>query len=185
MTVGTQPITAEEFERLALLPENADRRLELVGGDIVEVVSNNYSSMVAARILVKLGIFLESADIAGYLTGADGGYRVGDERYIPDVAFVSRSRQPAPSREAYNAIAPDLAVEVLSPSDQQDILRLKLVNYLAAGTTVWVVNPDNQTVEVYTPGQRAYRLGPADTLTGGDLLPGFALPVKDIFPQEE
>ncbi len=184
MTVGTQPITAEEFERLALLPENADRRLELIGGDIVEVVSNNYSSMVAARINGFLFVYLQQNPI-GYLTGADGGYCVGDERYIPDVAFVSKSRQPAPSRDAYNAIAPDLAVEVLSPSDQQDILRLKIVNYLAAGTTVWVVNPDNQTVEVYTPGQRAYRLGPADTLTGGDLLPGFALPVKDIFPQEE
>jgi Uma2 family endonuclease len=183
MTVGTQPITAEEFERLALLPENADRRLELIGGDIVEVVSNNYSSMVAARILIRLGNFLENAHVAGYVTGADGGYRVGDERYIPDVAFVSKSRQPAPSRDAYNAIAPDLAVEVLSPSDQQDILRLKIANYLAAGTTVWLVNPDNKTVEVYTPGQRAYRLGPADTLTGGDLLPGFALPVKDIFPE--
>ncbi|MEJ5197516.1 MAG: SdrD B-like domain-containing protein, partial [Anaerolineae bacterium] len=53
--------------------------------------------------------------VATTVTGADGGYRVGDERYIPDVAFVSQSRQPAPSRDAYNAIAPDLAVEVLSP----------------------------------------------------------------------
>ncbi len=185
MTVGTQPITAEEFERLALLPENADRRLELIGGDIVEVVSNNYSSIVASRISFFIQLYLMQHGVAGYVTGADGGYCVGDERYIPDVAFVSKSRQPAPSRDAYNAIAPDLAVEVLSPSDQQDVLRLKIVNYLAAGTTVWVVNPDNQTVEVYTPGQRAYRLGSADTLTGGDLLPGFALPVKDIFPQEE
>ncbi len=183
MAVTTQPMTAEQFERLALQPENAERRLEFVGGEIVEVVSNNYSSMVAARILIKLGTFLENAHLEGYVTGADGGYCVGDERYIPDVAFVSKSRQPAPSRDAYNAIAPDLAVEVLSPSDQPDVLRLKLANYLAAGTVVWVVNPDNNTVEVYTPGQRAYRLGPADTLTGSDLLPGFALPVKDVFPE--
>ena len=182
MAVTTQPITVEEFERLAVEPENADRRLEFVGGEISEVVSNSYSSRVAARILVKLGIFLEGANIPGYLTGADGGYQVGDERYIPDVAFVSKARQPEPSHETYNPLPPDLAVEVLSPSDQPDVMRLKLANYLAAGTVVWVVNPETKTVEVYTPAKRAYRLGADGTLDGGEVLPGLALPVKDLFP---
>ena len=182
MAVTTQPITVEEFERLAVEPENADRRLEFVGGEISEVVSNSYSSRVAARILVKLGVFLEGANIPGYLTGADGGYQIGDERYIPDVAFVSKARQPEPSHETYNPLAPDLAVEVLSPSDQPDVMRLKLANCLAAGVTVWVVRPEAKTVEVYTPGKRAYRLGADGTLDGGEVLPGLALPVKDIFP---
>ncbi|MCZ7541299.1 MAG: Uma2 family endonuclease [Anaerolineae bacterium] len=182
MAVTTQPITVEEFERLAAQPENADRRLEFVGGESSEVVSNSYSSLVAARILIKLGAFLEGANVAGYLTGADGGYQVGDERYIPDVAFVAKARQPEPSRETYNPLAPDLAVEVLSPSDQPDVMRLKLANYLAAGTVVWVVSPETRTVEVYTPGKRAYRLSADGTLDGGDVLPGLALPVKDLFP---
>ena len=181
MTVTTQPITVEEFERLAIHPENADRRLEFVGGEIVEVVSNSYSSLVAARISGFLFVYLLRNPI-GYLTGADGGYQIGDERYIPDVAFVSRARQPEPSRETYNPLAPDLAVEVLSPSDQPDVMRLKLANYLAAGVVVWVVNPESKAVEVYTPGKRAYRLGADGTLDGGDVLPGLALPVKDLFP---
>jgi len=182
MAVTTQPITVEEFERLALQPENTDRRLEFVGGEINEVVSNSYSSLVAARILIRLGAFLEGANAVGYLTGADGGYQVGEERYIPDVAFVSKARQPQPSHETYNPLAPDLAVEVLSPSDQHDVMRLKLANYLAAGTVVWVVNPEAKTVEVYTPGKRAYRLGADGALDGGEVLPGLSLPVKDLFP---
>ena len=182
MAVTTQPITVEEFERLAVEPENADRRLEFVGGEISEVVSNSYSSRVAARILVKLGIFLEGANIPGYLTGADGGYQVGDERYIPDVAFVSKARQPEPSHETYNPLAPDLAVEVISPSDDLNVLRVKVGNYLAAGTMVWVVRPEAKAVEVYVPGQPVRRVSADGTLDGGEVLPGLALPVKDIFP---
>jgi len=121
-------------------------------------------------------------NLEGYITGADGGYQIGDERYLPDVAFVSKARQPEPSHETYNPLPPDLAVEVLSPSDQPDVMRLKLANYLAAGTVVWVVNPETRTVEVYTPDKRAYRLGADGTLDGGEVLPGLALPVKDLFP---
>ena len=182
MAVTTQPITVEEFERLAAQPQNADRRLEFVGGESVEVVSNNYSSVVAARVLFKLGVFLEGANVAGYLTGADGGYQIGDERYIPDAAFVSKARQPEPSRETYNPLAPDLAVEVISPSDDLNVLRVKVGNYLAAGTVVWVVRPEAKAVEVYAPGQPVRRLGADGTLDGGDVLPGLALPVKDLFP---
>jgi Uma2 family endonuclease len=183
MAVTTQPITVAEFERLAAQPQNADRRLEFVGGEISEVVSNSYSSLVANKISFFIQLHLMQKGLAGYVTGADGGYQIGDERYLPDVAFISKARQPQPSHETYNPLAPDLAVEVLSPSDQPDVMRLKLANYLAAGVVVWVVNPEARTVEVYTPGKRAYRLGVDDTLDGGDVLPGLALPVKDFFPE--
>ncbi len=181
MAVTTQPITVEEFERLALQPENADRRLEFVGGEISEVVSNSYSSLVAARINGFLFVYLLHNPI-GYLTGADGGYQIGDERYIPDVAFVAKARQPEPSHETYNPLAPDLAVEVISPSDDLNALRVKVVNYLAAGTMVWVVRPEAKSVEVYAPGQPVRRVSADGTLDGGEVLPGLALPVKDIFP---
>ncbi|MCZ7541298.1 MAG: Uma2 family endonuclease [Anaerolineae bacterium] len=145
-------------------------------------MSNSYSSLVAARILIKLGAFLEGANVAGYLTGADGGYQVGDERYIPDVAFVVKARQPEPSHETYNPLAPDLAVEVISPSDDLNVLRVKVGNYLAAGTTVWVVRPEAKAVEVYAPGQPVRRVSADGALDGGDVLPGLSLPVKDLFP---
>ncbi|MGQ9889985.1 MAG: Uma2 family endonuclease [Aggregatilineales bacterium] len=85
------------------------------------------------------------------MTGADGGYVVGGERYIPDVAFISFTRQPEPSHAAYNPQPPDLAVEVLSPPDKAAVLRIKIVNYLRAGTAVWLVDPAQKTVEIYTP----------------------------------
>jgi Uma2 family endonuclease len=181
MAVGTAPGTVEDFDRLVSQPEHADARLEYVGGEIVEVGSNSYASEVAARILIKIGIYREANPI-GRVTGAEGGYQVGDERYIPDVAFVSQARQPEPSHEAYNPVAPDLAVEVLSPSDWADVVRLKVAGYLAAGTVVWIVDPAARPVEVYVPGRTGHRLGVDDTLAGGEVLPGFALAVQDVFP---
>ncbi len=177
-----QATTAAEFEAWALLPENAERRLELVAGEVVSVVSNNYASAVAARILIRLGAYVEAREL-GYITGADGGYRVGEDRYIPDVAYISKGRQPQPSQEAYNPQPPDLAVEVLSPTDDLHVLRRKVTNYLAVGVTVWLVLPEERAVEVYVPGQPVQQLGAKDTLRGGELLPDFDLPVEDIFPK--
>ncbi len=80
-------------DRTKLLLEDFDRLLEYVGGRVVEVVLNNLSSKIAGVILGELYSFLKGKAL-GYLTGADGGYRVGGERYIPDVAFISKARQP-------------------------------------------------------------------------------------------
>jgi Uma2 family endonuclease len=182
MVLETKILTVEEFDRIALLPENSDKLLEFIGGRIVEVVSNNYSSMLGARILMKLGIFVDSKNL-GYLTGADGGYWVNGERYIPDVAFISRAKQSKPSREAYNPNPPDLVVEVLSPSNTDDEMATKVVNYHLVGTLVWVVNPDKQYVVVYVPHQKPQTIGIDGVLDGGDMLPSFTLPVKDIFAE--
>lgn len=174
--------TAAEFERFASLPENVDRRLELVEGEIVEVVSSGYSSETAANLLAAIKLFAGGHKL-GRVTGADGGYVVSGERYIPDVAFISFARQPEPSHAAYNHQPPDLAVEVLSPSDDPAALRIKIVNYLRAGTTVWVVDPIKQMVECYVPNASPRTLTVDDTLDGGDVLPGFEIAVRDIFPE--
>jgi len=97
------------------------------------------------------------------------------------VAFVSAARQAEPSERAYSPIPPDLAIEVLSPSNTPREMRLKVANYLAAGTTVWIVDPDRQLVEVYAPGRAAKTVYLDETLDGGDVLPGFKLAVQDIF----
>ena len=178
--VQTRRTTLEDFLRFISLPENDDRRFEYIEGEIVEVVTNNYCSLVAARILIKVGTYVERENL-GYITGADGGYQVGDHRFLPDVGFISRQRQPEPCYEAFNPNPPDLAVEVLSPTDKPKKVRAKLSNYTAAGTVVWLIDPDEKEVEVYIPGQavKTYRLD--DTLDGGDVLPGFSLAVKEIF----
>ena len=180
MVFDTKPITAEQLDQIALLPENRDRLLEFINGEIVEVVSNNKSSRLGIRVGGRLEIYATTKGL-GYVTGADGGYIVGSERYIPDAAFVSKSRQAAPSEAAYNPLAPDLAVEVISPTDDRDDLRLKIANYLAAGTVVWVIDPDKQQIEVYKPGQPPVVLGLDEALDGGSILPGFRLSLKDIF----
>lgn len=176
---------AEAFDRFVQLPENADKSFEYIAGEICEVVSNNYSSEIAALILYFIQAHLRQHHLVGRVTGADGGYVVCGERYIPDVAFVSAQKQPRPSHDAYNPNPPDLAVEVLSPGNTDHKMRVKIVNYLHAGTTVWVVNPDDKCVECYVPNHPPQTLSIDDTLSGGDTLPGFQLATKDIFPSEE
>ncbi|MEO1291039.1 MAG: Uma2 family endonuclease, partial [Chloroflexota bacterium] len=112
---------------------------------------------------------------------ADGGYQVKDERYIPDVGFISKDRMSILEDSAYISKAPDLAVEVVSPTDSQRLLTVKIGNYLAAGTTVWVVYPDDEAIDIYTPNQSVKRLEKTDTLEGGVILPEFSLKLTKIF----
>jgi Uma2 family endonuclease len=180
--VQTRRLTVEEFERLAEQPENRDKRLEYIGGDVIEVVSNSYASLVAVRISARIQLFVEDRKL-GYVTGADGGFMVSNERYIPDVGFIGKQKQPEPPRVSWIPKPPDLVVEVLSPTDAPEVVRIKIVNYLHAGVTVWLVNPDRRQIEIYIPGEMAKSIGIEDTLDGGDVLPGFRLAVKDIFPE--
>lgn len=127
-------VTVTAFE--TFIAEQSDKDYELIGGEIVEVVSHSFSSYIAARLLIKIGMFVE-ANQSGYVTGADGGYIVGDERYLPDVGFISGKRLSQPPHETYISLAPDLAVEVKSPTDREMLMTIKVSNYLAAGTVVW------------------------------------------------
>jgi Uma2 family endonuclease len=170
-------LSAEEFEAWALLPENADRNFEFIGGEIVEVVANNKSSRITARFIIKIGAYLENNPI-GDLTTSDGGYIVSGERYIPDVGFTYNAKL---SDTPYNPNPPDLAVEVLLPTDLPHDLMVKVFHYTHAGTVVWVVYPEEQKIEIYEPGKSLKVLGMEDTLDGGDVLPGFSVAVKAIF----
>ena len=173
-------LSVEEFERIAALPENADKRLEYWDGEIIEVVSNNYASKVAARLLIEIGIINKHENL-GYITGADGGYMVSGHRYIPDVAFMSKLRQSEQPHVSWNPVAPDLAIEVVSPTDLPKDITDKVVSYLAAGTLVWVVYPDDEQVKVYQPGQPPQTIDVNGVLDGGKLLPGLTVALKDIF----
>lgn len=174
--------TAEEFEAFVAQTENADRLYEFVGGEIVEVPSNPYSSKIAMRIGRFIGAHVDGRDL-GHVTGEAGGYMVSGERYAPDVAFISKARQAELVHEGYNPLAPEFAVEVVSPNDAEKLLRIKVANYLAAGTLVWVVYPQSKEVEVYAPGQPVKIVGIDGTLDGGGALPEFKLAVRDIFPE--
>lgn len=185
MAVEIKRHTVEAFDEFINLPENADRLFEYIEGEIVEAPSNPYSSEIASNINFFIKLFLREQGVTGHVTGEAGGYIVSGERYAPDVAFISRERQPELAHEGYNPNPPELAVEVISPSDQDYRLRIKVTNYILAGTTVWVVNPQTKEVEVYIPGQPVRIVGIDGTLDGGDALPGFALAVKDVFPADD
>lgn len=184
MSITMQRYTVEEFEAFVDLLENEDKLFEFIGGEIIEVPSNPYSSFIGSIILTALMNFVMKFKL-GFVTGEAAGYKVGSERYAPDVAFISNIKQQKLARSGYNSNPPDLAVEVVSPTDRTAKLTIKISNYLAAGTVVWVVYPDTKEVQVHAPSQSVQVLTLGDKLTGGKVLPNFEMAVDDIFPDDE
>lgn len=187
MVAAITKMTVAEFDHWVELPENYNKLFEYIGGEIVEVPSNAAASQISSLFNGYLFVYLLKNPIA-HLTGEAGGYYVSGERYAPDVAILLKSRQPELDKRGYNRVAPDLVVEVDFPStyESQEELRVKIANYLAAGTTVWLARPEapqNRRLEVYAPAQSVRLLGMADILDGGMILPDFTLPVKDVFPE--
>jgi Uma2 family endonuclease len=172
--------TVEAFDRFAELPHNRDKKLEWLDGEIIEVPSNPYSSKLAIRIAAPLLLFVDARDL-GHVTGEQGGYIVAGARLAPDVAYISKIRQPELETQTYNPKPPNLAVEVMSPSDDPDVLDRKLKKYAEAGVLVWVFDPPNQRVRILAPGQPEQVIERDGTLDGGDVLPGFTLALKDVF----
>jgi Uma2 family endonuclease len=183
MVINQHPITIEQFDTFVEHPENANKLFEFVGGEIVEVPSNAYSSKIATRISGYIFAYLIANDI-GHLTGEHGGYKVEHERYAPDVAFISYITHSGElDKQGYHSTPPDLAVEVLSSDSNAEnaTLMVKIGNYLAVGTVVWVVRPDKETIEVYQPSKpvETYRKGTG--VSGSDILPDFELSIDDVF----
>ncbi len=121
----------------------------------------------------------------GYVTGADGGYYVGHERYIPDVGFISKVRQSEPSEDAYNPNPPDLVVVVISPTDDDKLIRLKVANYLANNVIIGLIDPEEEHVEVYKPYHAPDILSGEDILKDDELLPKFEVRLGDLFPKRK
>jgi Uma2 family endonuclease len=159
-------------------------RCELIRGKLHMMIPPGF---LHGRITMKLsGPILSHVEAHGLGTvvAAETGFllaRDPDTVRAPDIAFVRAARLPGPER-GYFPGAPDLAVEVLSPDDRPGYVRDKVAEWLEAGArAVWVVDPREQTVAVHEPGRAPSVLGEADTVRGGDVLPGFALAVRDIF----
>ncbi len=182
--------TAEAFWEIAQLPKNADKRLALLDGEIIEMPpSSQINTVIAGRIIYFFNAYVIPRDL-GYVTGADGGFTLTEHNARqPDVGFISKARHPVLEGVAF-PIAPDLAVEVISPSESSNDVLKKVQRYIEAGTRlVWAVYPIEQTVYVWKPashgdGLNVQTFGIDDTLNGGDVLPGFELKVRDIFPNQ-
>jgi len=165
--------------------ETQEGNYEYIAGEAIEVSSNHRASEIAGNILAFIKVFARTHKL-GRVTGADGGYRIAGERYMPDVAFISYAKQPNPSTEGYLSHPPDLAIEVISnPANTNELhqLRIKISNYLLEGVTVWVVNPDTELVEIHRNDHPVEVIGTGGILHGYDVLPNFELPVKNIFEE--
>lgn len=176
-------MTAED---LLKLPDDGSTLYELDRGRLVCMCpASLLSSVVAGRILAALTAFVARLRL-GVVAGADGGYRLvsgPDTLRAPDVSFVRRERLPGGRlRPGFFAGAPDLAVEVLSPSDRYADVTRKVGQYFAAGTRlVWVVDPAARTAVVFHPGVSPVTLDPDGALDGEDVVPGFRLPLVELW----
>ena len=182
------PGTATERDVLAI--EAAEGRLfELVDGTLVEKGMGYYEARVAHVLAYFVEDFLGEHDL-GIVAGADGMLRLGvDLVRIPDLSFIAWDRLPgrvAP-RTPIPAIAPDLAVEVLSESNTRNEMDRKLREYFKAGARlVWYVEPvQPRSVTVYTGVDMFAILAEADTLDVGEILPGFSLSIARWFARAD
>ncbi|MDZ4768601.1 MAG: Uma2 family endonuclease [Chloroflexota bacterium] len=182
--------TADDLWELSHDPDRRHSRYELSGGLLIEMApAGSNHGRLALRIGHKVLDYIETDDYAiGEATGAETGFILGktaaghDVVRAPDVGFIARARVPASGLpDGYFPGAPDLAIEVVSPNDRPYEIDQKLGEYLHFGTRlIWFIYPSTQIVYVYTPGATR-RLTADDTLDGGDVLPGFALPVRALF----
>jgi Uma2 family endonuclease len=177
------PATEEDVDEL----RNTTRRLyELVDGVLLEKAMGAQESFIALEIGTSFKNFLKKTRL-GAAYGADGMMRIAPGLVrIPDVSFVSWDQHPnrcVPSTPVPD-LHPDLAVEVLSESNTKREMDEKLANYFEAGTTlVWYVDPESRSVRVYTSPEQFTMVPVTGTLDGGTVLPGFTLPVADIFAE--
>ena len=159
---------------------------ELIDGTLVEKPAGEEESFLGSWLGTLLNQFVVPRNL-GIVTGEQGFYELpsGPVRG-PDVAFTSWDRLPGRRRsgQPIPRQAPDLAVEVLSPSNTRGEMARKRDEYFRAGVRlVWEVDPRARAVRVYTAADRSEDLAGDQTLTGGDVLPGFTLPLADLFGQ--
>jgi Uma2 family endonuclease len=179
------PGTATEQDVIDL-HDREDRLYELVDGILVEKAMGFRESSLACVLIGCLRGFVAPRQL-GTVVGESGMMRLfpGLVR-IPDAAFVSWDHLPNRRlpREPIPTLAPDLAVEVLSESNTAAEMDRKLHDYFRAGTRlVWFVDPEKRTVTVYTAPDRSTVLQADQTLDGGAVLPGFSLPLGQLFAE--
>lgn len=177
---ASELVTAEELERMG----RPAFHFELVKGRLVRMNPPNHEH---GRVTVHLGAalfqFVRANDLGGVVV--ESGYTLArdpDTVRGPDVSFVRKGRPNYPPHRGFFVGAPDLAVEVRSPDDSIRELLAKADEYLAAGAElVWIVDPDDATVRVLRPGSEPVTLGVRDILDGGATVPGFSLPLAELF----
>ena len=186
--IRTDPPPGTATEQDVIDIEARESRLcELVDGVLVEKTVGYYESYLAVQLGYFLAGFVRRHHL-GVVAGEAGMMRLSAGLVrIPDVSFVSWDQLPGHRvpRVAIADLAPDLAVEVISPSNTAREMERKLQDFLAAGVRlVWYVYPEPQEIHVYT-AERHDVLTIEQELSGGNVLPGFVLPLRQLFEEPE
>ncbi len=187
MSTTTRLITADELLVMPHRDENGnDCRLELIRGELKAMSpSKPLHGIVCARVATELTNFVREHDL-GVVVGAETGFiveRDPDTVLGVDAAFISHERfSTIEDLDKFAPFAPDLAAEVMSPSNTKREMEEKVALYFAAGArAVWVFNPKKKSVAVYASPTDVRVLGEHDTLDGGEVLPGFKLELSKLF----
>lgn len=181
MATQLHTTTADE---LLEMPDDGIRR-ELVAGEILEMTpAGRMHARVTQNINRSLDAHVRARGLG--LVYPEYGYvisREPDTVRVPDTSFVRTDRlDEGGAEEGFYFGVPDLAVEVISPTDRYSAVRTKVDEYLDAGTPmVLVVDPQNSSVSIFRADGRRAELAESDTLDGGDVVPGWTLPVRDVF----
>lgn len=180
-----QLISADEFLKLPDPPNG--QKQELVRGEVITMPGPGFlHGLTCSKIVRRIGNFTDERDL-GWVVSNDTGViteRDPDTVRGPDIAFWKKDRVREPM-VGYAPVAPDLAVEVLSPSNTSKQIREKIEEYFACGVAmVWVVAPEDRTLTIYrTPEQGLLLHDQKSVLVNGDdVLPGFECRVADLLP---
>ncbi|MDE2749584.1 MAG: Uma2 family endonuclease [Chloroflexota bacterium] len=190
MAIQEKLYTVDNVWELSHRPENHDKYFYLIDGELYwDMPPGGEHGNLAFEIGYHLRVFLEQHDL-GKGTVETGYYPPDDRNTLlaPDVAFISKSRAPQPFPNKFVPAMPDLAVEILSPTDSLAEVRRKAVVYLANGTRlVWIVLPAEKGVDVCRAsegdGLNIEFVGLDGSLSGETILPGFELELKLLFPE--
>lgn len=182
MVVEQKLISAADLWELSHSPEYTDQRIELVNGEIIAMPLNGgQHGVIALELCVLLGNFIDKHDL-GYSIAGGTGYQVSEWTVrVPDFGYIRRDRLPDGLPEDFVPLAPDLAVEVISHDDKAEIIHGRVLDLLSVGThLMWVIYLTNRTAVVHTP-EGSHTIDSNGILDGGDVLPGFSVPLKEVF----
>ena len=190
MTTTAIPPTAKlmTVAELLAMPDDGFHRHELVKGELTTMPpAGGEHGAIGINVATNINVFVRRNDL-GVVFNSDTGFIIDsdpDTVRAPDVSFVRKERIPADGiPKGFISGAPDLAIEVISPSDSYTEVAEKVAQLLEAGTQLVVlIDPRTQIVELHHSSGETSRLTESDTLTLSDVLPGFECAVADLFVQ--